>query len=230
MKKEEEKAEHYFKQLGFKNIEYEPKGNRTPDFVIDNEIAVEVRRLNQFLDGEPLEKVYFKIVPKILHLIENYENGNYSESAFVSIHFRRPNNINKKDIKKIKEILDEHSVNMGLKKQYEVGSGLEIEIHPSETKLEKQFWIGGILDYDEGGFILSNIYKSLKLIIPDKYKIITPFKSEYKIWWLALIDNISFLPLNEKEIQHLRNSIDFDLKFEKVFIISNFNPKIGNEL
>ena len=38
MKREEKIAETYFKSLGFTNIEFEPKRNRTPDFVIENEI------------------------------------------------------------------------------------------------------------------------------------------------------------------------------------------------
>ncbi|WP_300441980.1 hypothetical protein [Christiangramia sp.] len=230
MKKEEQKAEKYFKNLGFKNIDYEPKGNRTPDFVINDEIAVEVRRLNQFLDGEPLEKVYFKIVPKILNLIENYNTDTHTKSSFVSIHFSRPSIVNKKDIKLINEILDFHSNKMEQKKRYKVGAGLELEFHPSEKKLEKQYWIGGIVDFDEGGFILSNIYKSLKLISPAKYNIIQPYKSEYPIWWLALIDHISFSPLTKNELNILKQSIDFNLKFDKVILISNSNPMIGSEL
>ena len=64
MKLEEKIAETYFKSIGFKNIVFEPKGNRTPDFVIDGEIAIEVRRLNQFHNGNPIEKVKHNLIPK----------------------------------------------------------------------------------------------------------------------------------------------------------------------
>ena len=83
MKREEKIAETYFKSLGFTNIEFEPKGNRTPDFVIENEIAIEVRRLNQFHNGKPIEKVQYNLIPKIVNQLESFGNGENSKSAFV---------------------------------------------------------------------------------------------------------------------------------------------------
>jgi len=44
---DEIRAEHYLQTLHHTKIEYEPLGNVTPDFVIDDKIAVEVRRLNR---------------------------------------------------------------------------------------------------------------------------------------------------------------------------------------
>lgn len=41
-------AIEYFQSRGYSNIIHEPDGNVPPDLLIDNNIAVEVRRLNQF--------------------------------------------------------------------------------------------------------------------------------------------------------------------------------------
>ena len=65
MNREEIIAEKYFKSLGYNNIKFEPNGNRTPDFAINDQIAVEVRRLNKFHNQQPVEKVEFKLIPKI---------------------------------------------------------------------------------------------------------------------------------------------------------------------
>ena len=44
---DELRAREYLQTLRYTTLEYEPLGNVTPDFVIDNKIAIEVRRLNK---------------------------------------------------------------------------------------------------------------------------------------------------------------------------------------
>src|SRR5206468_13124046 len=47
MDKSEQIAESHLRSRGFQDIMYEPDGNVPPDFLVDGQIAVEVRRLNQ---------------------------------------------------------------------------------------------------------------------------------------------------------------------------------------
>ena len=44
---DEIRAKEYLQTLKYTTLEYEPLGNVTPDFVIDDRIAIEVRRLNR---------------------------------------------------------------------------------------------------------------------------------------------------------------------------------------
>lgn len=44
---DELRARQYLQTLSHTKLEYEPLGNVTPDFLIDNKIAIEVRRLNR---------------------------------------------------------------------------------------------------------------------------------------------------------------------------------------
>ena len=44
---DEIRVKQYLQTLNYTHLEYEPLGNVTPDFVIDNSIAIEVRRLNR---------------------------------------------------------------------------------------------------------------------------------------------------------------------------------------
>ncbi|MFD2541635.1 hypothetical protein ACFSSB_04825 [Lacinutrix gracilariae] len=229
MKREEKIAQTYFESLGFQNIIFEPKGNRTPDFEIGKNIAIEVRRLNQFYNEKPIEKVAFNLIPKIVNQIESFGNGSHNSSAFIGIKYKRPINYNKKIKKKIDCILEYHSNEMQNHKVYKINKNLEINIFPSEKKFDVQYHFGSSADFNEGGFVLGNIYNSLKLINAEKADKIEPFKSEYKTWWLALIDNIGN-GLSKSELLQLRESIDFDLNFDKVFIISNLNPKLGGEI
>ncbi|MFA9190786.1 hypothetical protein AAGV28_05320 [Flavobacterium sp. FZUC8N2.13] len=229
MKREEKTVETYFKSIGFQNIVFEPKGNRTPDFVIDEKIAIEVRRLNQFYNGIPIEKVKHNLLPKIISQIEAFKKESYSKSAFVGIRYTRPINYNKKIKDLINAILENHSSIMETSKKYKINDNLELEIFPSDKKLDTQYHFGSSIDFNEGGFVLANIYNSLKIIIPEKSKQIENYKSEYKTWWLALVDNIGN-GLSQTEFSQLREIIDFNLYFDKVFIISNLNPINGGEI
>ena len=229
MKREEKITEIYFKSIGYKNIEFEPKGNRTPDFVIDNKIAVETRRLNQFYKGKPLEKVTYNLIPKIINQLNSFGKEENNKSAFVGIKYSRPIKYNNKIKEKINSILEIHSSQMKTQKDYKVNDNLELKIFPSSEKLDYQFNFGSSIDYNEGGFVLRNIYESLKIIVEEKSRLVEKYKSEYGIWWLALIDNIGN-GLSEKELIQLKESIDFELIFDKVFIISYLNPINGLEL
>jgi len=230
VKSEEKIAYEYLESIGFENIVYEPNGNRTPDFVIDDEIAVEVRRLNQFHNKVPLEKVQFNLLPKIVKQIESF-NGKtlFKESAFVGVSYSRPIKYSKKIKNKINSILEIHSLNMSISNKYFINDHLEINIMPSSEKLEFQYNFGSSLDKNAGGFVLGSIHESLKLIIEEKHEKIKPFKSEYKKWWLILIDYVGY-GIRENEIEGFRSNIDFDLRFNKVFIIPPLNPTQGIEL
>ena len=57
MKFEERIAKEYFEFKEYDNVIFEPIGNTPPDFLINDSIAVEVRRLNKFHLGKPLEKI-----------------------------------------------------------------------------------------------------------------------------------------------------------------------------
>ena len=229
MKREEKIAEDYFKSLGYENIIFEPKGNRTPDFSIGDNIAIEVRRLNQFNNGKPIEKVSHSLLPKFINQIESFGNKKHAKSAFVGIRYSRPINYNKIIKEKIKAILEFHSSIMESKGEYHINDNLNLSIIPSTEKLDSQFHFGISVDFDQGGFVLGNIYNSLKLIIPEKINKIEKYKSEYQTWWLALIDYVGN-GLSETELIQLRESIDFDLKFDKGFIISYLEPIRGGEI
>lgn len=55
---DEIRVKQYLQTLTYTHLEFEPLGNVTPDFVIDNRIAVEARRLNRnYLKDEHLVQI-----------------------------------------------------------------------------------------------------------------------------------------------------------------------------
>jgi hypothetical protein len=77
MTEEEGYAEEYLKFRGFRNIIFEPHCSRTPDFLVDGRIAVEVRRLNQYTktksgDLEALGKLGKPLRERLQELLKSF--------------------------------------------------------------------------------------------------------------------------------------------------------------
>ncbi|MCK6616739.1 MAG: hypothetical protein L6Q51_03770 [Cyclobacteriaceae bacterium] len=206
MKREEELAFEYFSNRGYGTVRYEPKGNRPPDLLIDESIAVEVRRLNQFDKGKPIEDLQYKLVPKLIETFKNYGDKKHTSSAWIDISYSRPIKVDKDLVNKVISILDIHSADMSSSKKYKVGDTLELSIFRSTDRLENQFNYGSSLDDGHGGFVVHNIYESLKIIVEEKSKKIDPYRQEYGTWWLALVDYIGY-GLNEYDLKQLKDTI-----------------------
>lgn len=93
MKHEEKLAEQYLKSKGF-ICKYEPDGNIPPDFLIDNTIAIEVRRLNQNSKNgeniEGLEDLQFRLRNKVKGLLSKIKSKKSTRSFLVSYFYMRP--------------------------------------------------------------------------------------------------------------------------------------------
>ena len=91
MKFEERIANEYFKFKKYDKIIFEPLGNTPPDFLINNSIAVEVRRLNKFHLGKPLEEIEYNVIPKIEKFISLFDNNEtYGNTTIVFLIYSRP--------------------------------------------------------------------------------------------------------------------------------------------
>ena len=94
-KQEEAWAEDYLRRVGYTDICFEPDGNVPPDFLINGNIAIEVRRLNQHYKAksgkvEGLEQLAVprrETVERVLKALGPPTNG---VSWFVSYSFKRP--------------------------------------------------------------------------------------------------------------------------------------------
>ncbi|MBL4568051.1 MAG: hypothetical protein JKY85_08665, partial [Porticoccus sp.] len=200
---DEEIVNTYLDFQGFNDIEYEPDGNIPPDFLINKHIAIEVRRLNQHhnIKGreEALEEVKFKLIPQLNSLLNKFEGVNHDSSAFVSIRYSRPVGNIKNRIKQIEGVLIDHLNTLDQTRKYKICDEISITIFPSSTRFESPYTLGSMTDLNRGGFVVSEVYKNLQIVLQEKIDKVAPYKEKYEVWWLILVDHIGY-GLNERDV------------------------------
>lgn len=223
MNLDEKLAESYLKSLELDSVIFEPDGNVPPDFLINQQVAVEVRRLNQHKKGEGLETSWYRLFYIIKGILDDFGKADSAETYFVSYYFSRPIGFRKNLRSKIKTVLENHLI-LGGSKNYYLGEFLEINIFPSSNALNQTYNIGAISDRDGGGFVVANVYQNLLHIIREKEKKITPYNKKYPHWWLIVIDHISY-GLDQTDKSQLRDIMPIETVFEKVILL---NKKDGS--
>lgn len=192
MNYEEKIAKKYFEALNFKT-KYEPIGNNPPDFLLNNSIAVEVRRLNKFHNGVPLEKLEFNVVRQITNLINEYRDESpFNKTTLVSICYQRPLVFSKDLQQRIKAVLAENIGIVECEKDFIVDNNLTLNFFEHSHKWGNRFEVVGWTDLNRGGFVGGDLCNSLKIVIDEKEEKVKKYFHQYDEWWLALIDNISY--------------------------------------
>lgn len=212
---------------GYKKIVFEPDGNVTPDILIENEIAIEVRRLNQNYKThngfQGLEEKEYPLHRMIIDILKEVSDDNFESSAFVGYHFNRPLG-NKKNLKrKIKEVLELHKNHFNQKKFYKISDNFSLNVIPIKGKLDQQFQYGLSSDDDSGGFIVELIYENLDLIIKEKERKIKEHKIKYPEWWLAVVDIIGF-GLSDLDLKEFSKLPKIKSGFDRILLVSPLNP------
>ena len=233
MDKQETIAFKYLQSLGYSELIYEPDGNIPPDFLANENIAIEVRRLNQHIQNNgkniPLENLEYKLIPKFVNLLAEFETTNFGGSAFAFLTFSRPIINFKKCINEIRDILKSHLASIKEHRSYQINNNLKIEFIPALNKLESPYVYGGNSDLDEGGFVISEIYKNIQIVIQEKTLKISKVRNKYPEWWLILIDYIGVSLSNEDTIQLNELKIDKGI-WDKVVLVSPVKHEHGIEI
>jgi hypothetical protein len=228
MKRGESLANDYFISEGFNKIQYEPDGNIPPDFLLNDSIAVEVRRLNQHLKQQkssiPLEDLEFKLIPRIRNLLLIFNEPGIRSSAFLTISYRRPLKVDKELISDIDKILHDHIQFIKERREYYLRDNLKIGIWPTKRKLSRIYEIGIQSDHDSGGFMVAELYKSLNIIIEEKELKIEPFRNKYDEWWIVLIDHMGF-GIADEDIRKLKSLPINNHIFKKIIILPPYDFK-----
>mgnify|MGYP006427624069 CR=1 FL=1 len=221
--KEEQYVIDNLTHQGYVNILYEPDGNVPPDILVDGNIAIEVRRLNQNQKTKKgfkgLEQEDFSIRSVLSKMMRKVSDKNYEKSAFVGYYFSRPIP-SKKVIKKFtKKILENHKFFMSERKFYEFSEYFKLEIYPSEIKLDQQYEYGMSIDENSGGFVVNSIYENLKFIIAEKEEKTRIYRSKYAEYWLAVVDTIGY-GLSDLELIEFNNIPKIESQFDRLLLIS----------
>ncbi|NOY50808.1 MAG: hypothetical protein GXO88_09645 [Chlorobi bacterium] len=163
--------------------------------------------------------MHFKLVQKFTNILKEFEIDDYDQTIIVSVSYGRPLKLNSRFFKQIKEEIQTHFPLLNKELSIQIHINLEIRLWRSDQKLNKSIILGTAKDYDSGGFIVSEIYKNLKLIIPEKEEKIKKYHSDFKERWLVLVDYIGY-GLDTIDIQQLNSVPKIKTIFYKVILVS----------
>ncbi len=199
MKKDEQIVKDYLIENGYpeKNITYEPIRNKTPDFLVNGKIAIEVRRLNQNLTVAeknigfensriPLEKSFSK-------LLKSYDCNYKDKSYYVMLKFSRPIPDLKILINEIKSHLENFVNNPsdGLK-EYFISKKIVLSIKLRINPISGRYFIDTIpRDQDTTFWQINELARNIQICSDEKKEKVLNTRNqhpEWREWWLILVD------------------------------------------
>ena len=224
MKQEEEIAYRFLSQRYAVDVQYEPDGNVSPDFLIGADLAIEVRRLNKhhWQDGQPkgIESLACPLRSTYRDVLHSFDQNYAGASYWVYFRFKRPLLSTMKEVKQeIRSALQQYlDFGAGQEKTISVNRMIELSIMPSTPTSGRVFKNGGAIDRDRGGWPVSVYTENLRHCIIEKSAKIGKVRSRYPFWWLLLVDHIGWV-LDEAEAQEVINGVGGVGEFNRVIVV-----------
>lgn len=218
---------------GFEDIVFEPDGNVPLDILVNGNIAIEVRRLNQNQEigdrFQGLEQDEYSIYGLLRKIMIEVSEEDYEQSAFVGYSFNRPIPDKKIIKRKVLRILENHKEIINELKEHKVDENFLIKISPSTFRLQRQYQYGISRDGNTGGFVIGLIWDNLKLIIEEKERKVSKVRHKNNEWWLAVVDHIGY-GLNDLDIEQFYELARLDFNFDRILLVSPLDAKKFNYL
>ncbi len=105
----------------------------------------------------------------------------------------------------------------------------ELELYPTSKPYPTLFVMGGSMDDDAGGWLMSKMEENLKFCIAEKTAKIAPVKEKYPTWWLVLVDHIGYgLRGLDREIFH--DQVSLSHSWDKLILLDPKDPKEAFEI
>ncbi len=229
MKQEEKLAEQFLEENGFKSIEFEPLGeSKAPDFRIDGNIAVEVRRLNKHVSVndkiQPIENLEYKFVPKFRELLDSMNNPKLDYSIAVTLRYKRPIKIGRDLLNGIRNSILKTTELEIFGVEIEYNNQIKYELYKGNGKTEKTYNLIMWSDFDKGGTVQEPRYEAAKICINEKAEKLIDVKDKFSVLWLILVDDI-FSRVDYTTKQDFERFPKIESIFERVIIISKMNSK-----
>jgi hypothetical protein len=237
MDESESLVRDYLQYQGFERIVYQPDGNIPPDFLVDDRIAVEVRRLNEnelTESGElrGLETLRISTERKLCKLLHSLGHSASGSSWFVGLHLKRPVPRWKYIEPELRRQLEKFRDNENSQKLcvIKVAEGLEIEIFHKASRLHRTCFLHGVSsDSDTGGFVFGNTQRNLRLCVQEKMRKIAPVRHKYSEWWLVFVDHIGF-GVEDCDQELFRKHLGIEHDLDRVILLSRQNARWAFEL
>lgn len=241
IKGDESIVREYLKSLGYKKIVYEPEPNSPPDFLINDDIAIEVRRLNKNLRSDEArfgfygaDNLTFKLSSLIKNVVDSINlEAEVKGSILFNYGFKNPVNMARPLKKKIKAIFQEQLEHL-LKNQPYINNdpksvnnevyandNLWFTFFKSHSQLNETFVLISSVNHDlttweSGQQVLA---ENIELVIREKEAKIGSKFNQHNYWWLILVDYINYRRDNPQE--NFSTMIKDNMKFDKLVIIKH---------
>lgn len=208
------------------NIKFEPNSNKSPDFLLNSNIAIEVRRLNQnfFFKGKVkgLETLSFQLNGAFNEVLSSFDNFYSGESYWVFLLYQRPLLISIKSAKNqmqtaLSKFICDSNINFPY--QIEINNNLILEINEAPP-FEGRFFMPGVSDdNDAGGGVISTNIENIQYCIKEKSEKIKCERYKYDFWHLYLVDHLDW-GLDSQEINEVKNFIKDPQAFDRIVIVN----------
>jgi hypothetical protein len=208
MNADEALAEAFLLSQNIGPVAYEPDGNVPPDFLVDQRIAVEVRRLNENakvgskIQGlESADIAIGKVIREVMDTVGPPPNG--GQKYYVTYRFNRPLGAFKEIKSELRQFFEAVRTGSAASRITRLSSGTEIEVFPARHPGGNQFRPAIIVDNDSGGMVVQLLRDNIAHCVIEKTKKIEPYKAKYPEWWLVLIDHVvhALDPLDWKQFK-----------------------------
>jgi hypothetical protein len=228
-------AKDHLVSLGFERIVYEPDGSNPPDFLVDDRIAVEVRRLNQNELTETgfrgLEEIRIPIEWRIRKLLVSLGPAKSNTSWFVGYKLKRPippwSQI-EPELRRRLEVFRDNTSNWEPSRI--TLDGFELDIFLKAGDPHPTFFVyGGGSDQDTGGWVFVETQKNLRLCIAEKTLKIARVRHKYPEWWLILVDQVGY-GVAQSDQKLFTEHLGIDHEWDKVILLSPLDPRAAFEV
>lgn len=226
----------YLTHRGFDNLRYEPDGKVPPDFVVNDSVAIEVRRLNQNDETQSgrqgLEEVAMPLDSLFRQVLPSFGPPTAGESWFVNYSFRRPlppRNYLKQKLTNTLVSFRDQSIHQPM--QLHVIDNLELGLIKASKVYSSFYVLGGSSDDDGGGPVVAEMERNLRICISEKTTKVARIRSKYPEWWLVLVDYIGYGILDGSDREQLRERVRrIKHDWDKIILVNPLNSADAFEL
>ncbi len=219
-------VKRYLERIGHTDVRSHPDGSHNPpDFLLDDSVAIEVRRLNLHYQNAnrliPLEQNYYPLLGHLNNLFKSI-NKPEIQDWLVFCEFSRPvadwRNLHPQIMAACNEI-GELSVTLGTTFHAQINPRLKLTFRRSSIKLKQKFSLSGLSDLNEGCMIYDALRQNIQLCIDEKTQKIQRHYEKYSRWHLLLVDHIDYCMSQEEQIA-AKDTIKNIQAWEKILLLS----------
>ena len=237
---------------GFRDVVWHPIPNSPPDFLVNGNLAIEVRRLTQhFIDDagrvRPLEETTIPLVYGLSELAVKLGPTTFDRAWALTAEFSRPLPKWGKLRRHVLAVLNAFAAappNDQTEHWIDVTKHLRLRLSPPKSQTifdarraalrrrkQNTFFLPsyGAIDLDAGGPVVEKLNKNIEICRAEKEMKIAPVKDRYPEWWLLLVDYISRgVPLIVQDQRFQQISIN-PAPWNKIVVVSPANPELRVE-